>query len=595
LDAHPDVCGPAPLHILRVVAMEFHKYGDLKKKGAWHQFIEDLLALTNSKFAKWNKNFTRGELENMAEIGDIPKLCRGIYEAEAAAAGKEILFVKELWTHRYISFLQWCFPEAKYVYLVRDPRDMALSWRKSPTHSGGVVAGARQWINDQSQTVSNFSALEQGGKALLVRYEDLVSNSEKELNRVCDLLGLEYSPSMLDFHKNDLTKANADKNPLWKNLATKVIADNFHKYRTELTAHEITVIECICNGTMQYFGYMPENNAKAIRAITSKKVNALHWEEMKTYMAMPQQRVHDKIQSRLHKSVTVHGTFSGGTVSHVPSNEVGANEPKSGNGLSLGVQFQNTSQLLQQRVKDVLKNPPLDLNQVKFRYAIISTPRCGSSMFCDILKRTEKLGRPEEWLNLRRIRAYCQVKGLKNVSFSKYVDEITRYTTSSTGIFGVNFHVDQYRSLLRRNIDILDAMKFDKIYYLRREDKVSQAYSLAKARVSDVWSSNVALTPAAQKKVDGLSNSDVLAELARIGRWEEVAAGELAEKIDATFEYDNVLADETASCFRQIFSDAGIAFPSDFQPIAARTKQSGEQDLRKIEAIKQYLAERHIV
>jgi hypothetical protein len=47
LDAHPDVCGPAPLHILRVVAMEFHKYGDLKKKGIWRQFIEDLLALTN--------------------------------------------------------------------------------------------------------------------------------------------------------------------------------------------------------------------------------------------------------------------------------------------------------------------------------------------------------------------------------------------------------------------------------------------------------------------------------------------------------------------------------------------------------------------
>ncbi len=586
LDAHPDVCGPAPLHILRVVAMEFHKYGDLNKKKIWQQFITDLLALTTSEFAQWNKVFTRIELENMAAVGDVPTLCRKIYEAEAKAAGKKTLFIKELWTYRYLSFLQWVFPEANYVYLVRDPRDMALSWRNNQTHSGGIVAGARQWIYDQNQTLTNFSALEKAGRGLLVRYEDLVSNSPKELNRICDLLGIAYTPKMLDFHKNALTKANADQNPLWKNLATEVIADNFHKYRSELDAQEIAIIEFICSRTMQYFGYQPESSKNISASVSNKDVTALHSMEAKKYRPKPQVRIHDRIQSRLRRAMPVHRNFVDGMAAVSPSQV----KASASNGVAPNSRFQNTNKLLQQRVKDILKNDLMDLDQATFKYALISTPRCGSSMFCDILKGTEKLGRPEEWFNLRRIRAYCQVMGIENVSFSKYVEDIIRRTTSSTGVFGVNFHVDQYQSLLQRNIDIFNVVKFDKIYFLEREDKVAQAYSLAKAKVSDVWSSNVVPTPAAQKKIDALTYDDVQAEMALITRWNKVAATDLADKIDTTFQYETVLSDTSQSSFRQIFSDAGLDFPDDFKPLAARTKQSGDKDLRKIEAIKQRLA-----
>ena len=42
----------------------------------------------------------------------------------------------------------WCagmnthshFEEAKYVYMVRDPRDMALTWKKAPSAPGGPLS-----------------------------------------------------------------------------------------------------------------------------------------------------------------------------------------------------------------------------------------------------------------------------------------------------------------------------------------------------------------------------------------------------------------------------------------------------------------------
>lgn len=310
MDAHPNICGPAPLHILRVIGMEIHKYGDLRQEKAWEKFVSDMLALANSEFAKWNKNFTRAELEGMAEPGDVPTFCRKIYEAEAAASGKSILFVKELWTHRYLSFLQWCFPEAKYIYLVRDPRDMALSWRNNEVHMGGVVAGARQWMQDQSQTLPNFSALEGAGKGHLVRYEDLVSKSELELTKICKFLGVDYSALMLEFHKKKLTKENAKKNPLWKNLATEVISDNFHKYRTELNDREIAIIEYSCWRVMQFFGYKAESKMPLLKSLRPKDANELHKEEVSKYPAKPQQRIHDQIQKQRRAAMKIHRAFA---------------------------------------------------------------------------------------------------------------------------------------------------------------------------------------------------------------------------------------------------------------------------------------------
>ena len=301
LDAHPEVCGPSPLHILRVLGMEYYRYGDLSVPANWNTLVDDVYSLLSSDFAKWRSSVSRKEVAEMAEPGDLPSLLRAIFENEARANGKNALFIKELWTHKYISFLDWCFPDAKYVYLVRDPRDMALSWRNNPVHPGGVVAGARQWNADQSSTAINFKALYDAGRAVVVRYEDLVSDSEKSLRKICKLLGLEYSEEMLAFHKNQLTQDNAGKNPLWKNLSKEVMSDNFNKFKKELTAFEIAAIEVTCWSTLRYFGYKPVTPIEDLRKVKKQQINSYANEERQKYPPKPQVRLHDKIQTRLRQ------------------------------------------------------------------------------------------------------------------------------------------------------------------------------------------------------------------------------------------------------------------------------------------------------
>jgi len=311
MDAHPEVCGPAPLHILRVIGLEYFKYGDLTNEENWSAFLKDMVAMSNSEFAKWNKTFGFADLKKMAVTGDVPGLCRAIYEAEAASLGKSALFVKELWTYRYLSFLHWCFPNSNFVYLVRDPRDMALSWRNNPSHPGGVVAGARQWNHDQTQTLPNFSALESAGKATMVRYEDLVADPEGELTKICELIGIDYTPEMLEFHKNKLTQENAEKNPLWRNLNKEVMSDNTAKFVKELTVDEIAVIEAICWRTLQYFGYKPHSDKALLQKVNNQVINRLAQKEREKYPPKGSGgvRVHDKVQSRLNRTIMRHPKY----------------------------------------------------------------------------------------------------------------------------------------------------------------------------------------------------------------------------------------------------------------------------------------------
>lgn len=309
LDAHPDVCGPSPLHILRVLGMDHYRYGNLRDTSVWSQLLDDMDVLLGSEFAKWATSFTREELTGMADVGDLPALLQAIFAKEAKANGKKAVFIKELWAYRYLPFLDWCFPGAKFVYLVRDPRDMALSWRKNDTHPGGVVAGAKQWMQDQSQTLPNFGTLDNSGRGVLVRYEDLVSNSEAELRRVCDLLGVGYHQDMLKFHERDLTKQNAAQNPLWENLAKEVMSDNFNKFKKSLNAKEIAVIERICWNVFQYFGYEGAATPQQIKAVDNKMINQMALQERQAYPPKSAiARPHDKVQNRLRRSS---GRYSG--------------------------------------------------------------------------------------------------------------------------------------------------------------------------------------------------------------------------------------------------------------------------------------------
>jgi hypothetical protein len=99
--------------------------------------------------------------------------------------------------HRHFNRIPDVFPNARYIHLLRDPRDVARScigmgW------AGHVYYGVDKWVESEKSWDLLKRHLKQDAY-LEIKYEDLLSDIKGVLTTICSFLGLEYSDHMLDY------------------------------------------------------------------------------------------------------------------------------------------------------------------------------------------------------------------------------------------------------------------------------------------------------------------------------------------------------------------------------------------------------------
>jgi LPS sulfotransferase NodH len=220
------------------------------------------------------------------------------------------------------------------------------------------------------------------------------------------------------------------------------------------------------------------------------------------------------------------------------------------------------------------------------KIAILSTPRSGSTFFCDCLAGTGLFGQPEEWLNPRRIEAFRRVRGVESIDLGVYLGHVLNRTTSDNGVFSIKIQIDQYKTWKEKaNFDAFD-LQFDAVFYIYRKDRVAQAHSYAKAMRTDKWRSYFDSKPGSG---DGpVPRSATANALLSIVGWEEFYDSYLAPRVGRTYCYEDIVADQ--DFVRRALDDCGIghAGPLDAKPTTV--VQRSEADLQEIEAFKRYIS-----
>ena len=91
-------------------------------------------------------------------------------------------------------------PEARFIHIIRDGRDVALSHKGLWFGPGeSIEAQARFWIHQIASTRRDAAWLRHS--YMEIRYEDLVVETEATLRKICDFLLLEFNPRMLNYHE----------------------------------------------------------------------------------------------------------------------------------------------------------------------------------------------------------------------------------------------------------------------------------------------------------------------------------------------------------------------------------------------------------
>lgn len=99
--------------------------------------------------------------------------------------------------YKIVEELKIMFPEAKFIYLTREP---IAVFGSILNYIEGNMYRLPTWRQDIVEGIPCLSsAIEEGGESsLAVNYESLVRDPEAELRRILSYLGLEFEPEMLD-------------------------------------------------------------------------------------------------------------------------------------------------------------------------------------------------------------------------------------------------------------------------------------------------------------------------------------------------------------------------------------------------------------
>jgi hypothetical protein len=164
----------------------------------------------------------------------------------------------------HVGRLSTIWPDARFVVLVRDGRDVALSVMKVPFGANNVWAAARSWAGAIRH--GREAARRYPGRVLTLRYEDLVARPAEEVPRVCAFLGLEYTPDMLAIEETDRAKVVEDQADWFTNVWAGITTDAVGKWRTDMTPHQQQVFERVAGEELRELGY-ETNGATASRAL----------------------------------------------------------------------------------------------------------------------------------------------------------------------------------------------------------------------------------------------------------------------------------------------------------------------------------------
>ena len=177
-----------------------------------------------------------------------------IYEAAAQQKGAAAWCCKSMEVGYHLDVVHTYFPKAKYIYLYRDGRDVAVSTRRAPLGEKHFYFIAKRWVEEQ-QNVLSFKKKNPQVPIFKLRYEDLVHHPEKAGREVCTFLGQEYSKKMLYYYKSNEAIATASSGSLWGNVVKQVMKGNTEKFKTEAPKEMVEIFENIAGEMLDVLGY----------------------------------------------------------------------------------------------------------------------------------------------------------------------------------------------------------------------------------------------------------------------------------------------------------------------------------------------------
>jgi hypothetical protein len=202
LNSHSMICVPDEIQILFEYSNNGPRLYEIFKEKKNERFgSEDFVKLIEARCPnKFHEYFDyRSFFEKQQyPILSLTKLVNNLYCEIAESRQKQIFIEQTPWYGQRIDILNELFPDAKYIHMVRDGRDVAISFARTPWWHNDIGENLERWHGEIRQIIDSSNQILNPNQILQVRYEDFVEQPESGLRRICDFLGIDFEDAMLD-------------------------------------------------------------------------------------------------------------------------------------------------------------------------------------------------------------------------------------------------------------------------------------------------------------------------------------------------------------------------------------------------------------
>lgn len=167
--------------------------------------------------------------------------------------------------------IQDMLPEAHFIHLIRDGRDVALSWRQTWFSPGpDMETLAQHW---KQAVLAGLEGRTSVARYLEVRYEDLIRDTAPVLRRICDFISLDLQPAMLNYFETSparlaehaerrrsdgtLLVGRAQRLEQQRLTTQPPLAERAQAWRTTLTPAERRAFASVAGDLLLEMGYEP--------------------------------------------------------------------------------------------------------------------------------------------------------------------------------------------------------------------------------------------------------------------------------------------------------------------------------------------------
>ena len=256
---HPNIAVPYESHFITDYYNRLDEYGDLSVSENLDKLLSDILQ--EKLLLQWDHEFDIDRVKALMTDTSLESIFNSIYTDYASGKCKSRWADKSDYLDR-MHIINNIFPNAKFIHIIRDGRDVANSVLRLPWGPKDLI-GAAEWWNDCIRLARAVGAVLGDKKYAEVRYEDLVKDPEKELRRLCEFVGEEFSLDMLDYHKSSNVAIPDSRKAQHHNSGEPPKTSRTFAWKNEMSKTNVDLFSDYAKHSLKAVGYeVPESNNK---------------------------------------------------------------------------------------------------------------------------------------------------------------------------------------------------------------------------------------------------------------------------------------------------------------------------------------------